>query len=32
MDNDLTMMDLIIETHLELKRQRPGSPEMVIKE
>ena len=31
MENELTMMDLIIETHLGLKRQGPGSPEMVIK-
>jgi len=31
MSNELTMMDLIIETHLGLKRQGPGSPEMVIK-
>ena len=31
MENELTMMDLIIETHLGLERQGPGSLEMVIK-
>jgi len=31
MENELTMMDLIIETHSGLKRQGPGSPEMTIK-
>jgi len=31
MENNLTMMDLIIETHLGLERQGPGCPEMTIK-
>ena len=31
MENELTLMDLIIETHVGLERQGPGSPEMVIK-
>jgi len=31
MKNELTMMDLIIETHSRLERQGPGSPEMTIK-
>jgi len=30
-NNQLTMMDLIIETHAGLERQGPGSPEMTIK-
>jgi len=31
MEKELTIIDLIIETHLELKRQGPGSEEMIIK-
>ena len=31
MENELTVIDLIIETHLGLERQGPGSPEMTIK-
>jgi len=29
--DELSMMDLLIETHIGLERQGPGSPEMVIK-
>jgi len=31
MENEFTMMDLIIETHLGLERQGPGSPEVINK-
>jgi len=30
-DKELTMYDLIIESHLGLQRQGPGSPEMIVK-
>jgi len=31
MENELSMIDLIIETHVGLERQGPGSPEMTVK-
>jgi len=31
MDNELSMIDLLIETHIGLERQGPGSPEMTLK-
>ena len=31
METELTMMDLLIESHLDLERQGPGSPEMTLK-
>ena len=30
-DKELSMYDLIIETHVGLERQGPGSPEMILK-
>lgn len=30
-DKELSMYDLIIETHVGLERQGPGSPEMIVK-